>query len=112
MKRNLKIVFHQEAKEDLVRIEKYVLNISRNIIITAKTIEKIKNSINSILPYPNGYPLITGNHYCKYEIRRKICNKYIIYFINSSEYIEIIGIFHSRRSIKNVISEIIDRINE
>ena len=106
------VVINKGVREDINKIKNYIIKNHKDINTAENTINRILDSIDLIVPYPNGYPIINNKYCIKYEIRRKICNKYIIYFRKYNESIEVIGVFHSRRLLKNVISEIIDRINE
>lgn len=108
MKKDYKITIFKEVNYDLDEIEEYIIREYESAYIAYKISSNIRNAISTIPPFPNSYPSININNY---NIRKKKCGKYQIFFECNHNEINIIGIFHSRRLIENIYKTIIERIN-
>ena len=108
MKKDYKITIFKEVNYDLDEIEEYIIREYKNSYIAHQIVEKLRSAISTIPPFPNSYPPINIK---KYNIRKKKCGKYQIFFECNHDEINIIGIFYSRRLIENIYKAIIERIN-
>ena len=107
--KNYEIVLYKEALEDLKKIENYIVVKFYNPIAANRVSEKIHKTIENILPFPYAYPLVDVKRVKKYNIRKTVCGKYLIFFRVVRHTVEIVGVFYSRRLLKNIYDELIYR---
>ena len=109
MKKDFKIRIYKEANDDLHEIREYIINKYLDVYVAKLVIDRITNDLYKILPFPNSYPIVKINNN-KYNIRKKVSGKYLIIFRYDNSLIDVIGVFHSKRLIKNISKEILERI--
>ena len=107
--KNYRLKFYKEARDDLEAIEEYISFKLYNPIAAKNITERISHTIKNILLFPNSYPLINVKRVKKYNIRKTVCGKYLIFFRVVRHTVEIIGVFYSRRLLKNIYDELIYR---
>ena len=110
MKKNFKIRIYKEANDDIHEIREYIVNKYLDVYVAKIVIDRITNDFYNILPFPNSYPVVRINNN-KYNIRKKVSGKYLIIFKYDVDLIDIVGVFHSKRLLKNISKEILERIN-
>ena len=97
--KSYKVVFSNDARQDLKSIVKYIKNELNEPKIANKISIKIKNGISEIAENPKIYTIIDYDFIKRLKLRKKVVNNYIIFYriLETKKEIQIVRILYGRR---------------
>lgn len=92
------IHFSAEAKNDLISFANYIKYSLNEPSIAKKKIEKIKQAIYKLKENPLIYVLINEDIFEKYNLRKIVVDKHIVFYTVENNTIYIVRILYGRRN--------------
>ncbi len=99
-----KYVFTEIAEKDLNDILDYISTDLKNPIAASNFLDKVKKCIEQLIVFPDSGSKVINEYLPKYEIRKKVVNNYVIYYLPNYDLkrIEIIRVVYARKDMNKL----------
>ena len=97
--KNYKVVFSNDARQDLKAIVKYIKNELKETKAAERIAKKIKDSVIEISKNPIMYAVIDDDFIKRLELRKKVVGNYIVFYkvIDEKKEVQIVRILYGKR---------------
>ena len=92
------IEYSNEAREDLIKIKRYIKYSLHECITAEKLVSKINLEIEKLKNNPKIYAIIDDEYIKRLEIRKIVVDNYIVFYRIYNYSIQIVRIMYGRRN--------------